>query len=101
MLFKPVRQAEALAVLNLWRVKMHGLRTIIRINNETVEPVRNDINSQAKWILSLLNILDRKTFITSGKLPESLRKLAAARGIDVSQLETRALEVLHCKSPQQ
>lgn len=79
---------------------MHGLRTIIRINNETTEPVRNDINTQAKWILSLLNILDRKTFITSGRLPESLRKLAAARGIDVPRLEARALEVLQCRSPQ-
>lgn len=79
---------------------MHGLRTIIRINNEAIEPVRNDINTQAKWILSLLNILDRKTFITSGRLPESLRKLAAARGIDVPRLEVRALVVLQCRSPQ-
>lgn len=80
---------------------MHGLRTIIRINNEAIEPVRIDINTQAKWILSLLNILDRKTFITSGRLPESLRKLAAARGIDdVPRLEARALKVLQCRSPQ-
>lgn len=79
---------------------MHGLRTIIRINNEAIEPVRNDINTQAKWILSLLNILDRKTLITSGRLPESLRKLAAARGIDVPRLEAHALEVLQCRSPQ-
>jgi len=79
---------------------MHGLRTIIRINNEATEPVRNDINTQVKWILSLLNILDRKTFITSGRLPESLRKLASARGIDVPQLESRALKVLQCRSPQ-
>ncbi|MCW5600175.1 hypothetical protein [Nitrosomonas sp.] len=79
---------------------MHGLRTIIRINNEAIEPVRNDINTQAKWILSLLNILDRNTFITSGRLPESLRKLATARGIDVLRLEARALEVLQCRSPQ-
>ncbi|CAE6508578.1 hypothetical protein NMYAN_30035 [Nitrosomonas nitrosa] len=76
---------------------MHGLRTIIRINNETVEPVRDDIDTQAKWILSLLNILDRNTFMTSGRLPESLRKLASARGIDVTLAETRAQELLQCR----
>lgn len=76
---------------------MHGLRTIIRINNETVEPVRDNIDTQAKWILSLLNILDRNTFMTSGRLPESLRKLASARGIDVILAETRAQELLQCR----
>ncbi|HBV20469.1 MAG TPA: hypothetical protein DEF07_01960 [Nitrosomonas sp.] len=76
---------------------MHGLRTIIRINNETVEPVRDNIDTQAKWILSLLNILDRNTFMTSGRLPESLRKLASARGIDVTLAETRAQELLQCR----
>ena len=79
---------------------MHGLRTIIRINNVTVEPVRDDINTQAKWILSLLNTLDRNTFINTGKLPGALRKLASSRGINVSLLETHALELLRCRSPQ-
>ncbi|NBQ67610.1 MAG: hypothetical protein EBU46_01780 [Nitrosomonadaceae bacterium] len=79
---------------------MHGLRTIIRINNETVETLRDNINTQAKWILSLLNTLDRNIFISSGKLPGALRKLASARGIDVSLVETHALELLRCRSQQ-
>jgi len=79
---------------------MHSLRTIIKINEPVAEPRRNDISSQAKWVLSLLNILDRSLFITSGRLPEALRKLSAARGIDVPLLEARALEQLKCKLQQ-
>ena len=79
---------------------MHSLRTIIKINEPVAEPTRNDISSQAKWVLSLLNILDRSLFITSGRLPETLRKLSAARGIDVPLLEVHALELLRCRSRQ-
>jgi len=79
---------------------MHSLRTIIKINEPVAEPTRNDISSQAQWVLSLLNILDRSLFITSGRLPETLRKLSAARGIDVPLLEARALELLKCRSQQ-
>jgi len=77
---------------------MHDLRTIIRINAPVAEPLRDDIVAQAQWVLSLLNIVDRSLFITSGRLPEGLRKLSASRGIDVALLETHALGLLKCKS---
>jgi hypothetical protein len=41
---------------------MHSLRTIIKINQPVAEPTRNDISSQAKWVLSLLNISERSFF---------------------------------------
>ena len=80
---------------------MHSLRTIIKINQPVAEPTRNDISSQAKWVLSLLNISERLQFISSGRLPEAQRKLSASRGIDVILLESNALvEALKWKQQQ-
>ena len=70
---------------------MHSLRTIIKINQSVAEPTRNDIASQAKWVLSLLTISERSLFASSGRLPDEKRKLSASRGIDVPLLEDNAL----------
>lgn len=80
---------------------MHSLRTIIKINQPVAEPTRNDISTQAKWVLSLLTISERYLFIDSGRLPDEKRKLAASRGIDVPQLEASALHEAGRWNPQQ